>query len=141
MTPRKRAKHAHDLAYALEPLAIRLRAGGSLADAVAVRQMEIAIHEELLPFDDWVGVSMIAGSRCELAEDQLALGRGEDAIATSELALRDWNRVRDEHANCVLGVGWSLNVVSRSHGAAGHWEAALRAAEEADQVRAASTGD
>ena len=37
---------------------------------------------------------MVAGSRWELAEDQLALGRNEDAIAAAERSLRDWNEIR-----------------------------------------------
>jgi tetratricopeptide (TPR) repeat protein len=138
--PRKRRKHAYALADALERITERLRAGGCLEDAVAAQQESIAIREELLAPDDWLEASMVAGSRWELAEDQLALGRNEDAIAAAERSLRDWNEIRDRDANFVLAVGCSLNFLSRGLGAAGRWDVALGAADEAIAIFRANGG-
>ena len=140
MRPRKRRKYAYELADSLEQLAERLRAGGCLEDAVAARQESIAIREEQLAPDDWLEVSMVAGSRWELAEDQLGLGRNEDAIITAEHALRDWSGIRDREANFVLAVGCSFNFLSRGLGAAGRWDEALGAADEAVAIFRANGG-
>jgi len=129
--PRRREQHAVELTDALERLAERLRARGCLEDAVAARRESIAIRERWLAPGDWREVSLMASGRWELAEDQLALGRHEDAIAAAERALRDWKGIVDQDPHFVLAVGCSLNLRSRGLAAAGRWDAALGAAEEA----------
>ncbi len=114
--------------------------GGFLEDAVTARQEAIAIREERLAADDWRELCAIGGERWELAEDQLALGRDEDAIATAELVLEDWTEIVDRHPHFVLGVGSSLNLLARGLGAAGRWDEALRAADEAIAIFRANGG-
>jgi hypothetical protein len=82
---------------------------------------------------------MIGGSRWELIADLLALGRNEEAIAAAELAVSDWDRARDT-PHWILGVGCSLNLLSRAHAAAGHWDAAFAAADEAVGIFRANGG-
>jgi tetratricopeptide (TPR) repeat protein len=138
LIPRMRLKYSYELADALERLAERLRAAGCLEDAVTARQASIAVFEAG-PRDSFE-VTQIGGSRWELAEDQLALGRNEDAIATAERSVADWNSVRDEHEYHVLGVGSSLNLLARALGTTGRWDAALGAADQAIAIFRANGG-
>jgi tetratricopeptide (TPR) repeat protein len=131
---------AHERAVTLEAIAEDLRAEGSLEDAVAAREESIALRVEQLVPDDWQEVTQIGGSRWELAADQLALGRNADAIVTSERALREWNGIRDRHPHFVLGVGTSLNFLSRALGAADCWDSALVAADDAIAIFRANGG-
>ena len=140
VSPRQRRRRAFELALALEDHAERLRTGGFLEDAVITRQEAIAIREEGLPADDWYEADWIAGERWELADDQLALGRNEDAIATAELALDDSKGIVDRHPHIVLSVGCSLNSLARGLGAAGRWDDALGAADEAIAIFRANGG-
>jgi tetratricopeptide (TPR) repeat protein len=91
----------------------------------------IAIREEWLAPGDWLEVSLMGASRWQLAEDQLALGRHDDAVATLERSLADWNAIVDRGARYVLAVGRSHSVHARGLAAAGRWEDALGAADEA----------
>jgi tetratricopeptide (TPR) repeat protein len=133
MFSRKRNEYSFERVMALEGLAEEARAEGRLEEAVSWRYEAIAIQEH---GDD---ASMIGGSRWELVADLLALGRNEEAIAAAELAVSDWDRARDT-PHWILGVGCSLNLLSRAHAAAGHWDAALAAADEAVGIFRANGG-
>jgi tetratricopeptide (TPR) repeat protein len=126
MPPRKRRKYAAELAAALKRLTVRLRAGGELDEAMIAGFHLVAISAELADPDK----RHVMGGKCwELAEEQLAIGRNEHAIAVSQLAVTVWKQI--DGSDGVLGVGCSFNLLSRSLGAAGRWEEALAAAEEA----------
>jgi tetratricopeptide (TPR) repeat protein len=140
LRPRKRKKYARDLAAAFDGHAERLRAGGGLEEAVAARQEAIAIREEWLAPGDWLEVSLMGASRWQLAEDQLALGRHDDAVATLERSLADWNAIVDRGAQYVRAVGRSHILRARGLAAAGRWEAALGAADEAVAIFRAHGG-
>src|SRR4029079_18697118 len=87
----------------------------------------------------WATAAMSGGSRWELIADLLALGRNEEAIAAAELAVSHWDRARGT-PHWILGVGCSLNLLSRAHAAAGHWDAAFAAADEAVGIFRANGG-
>jgi len=131
----RREKYPFERVMALESIAEDLRAEGNLEEAVVARYEAIEIQEH---FDD-PSPSMIGGSRWELIADLLALGRDEEAIAAAELAVSDWDQARDT-PHWVLGVGCSLNLLSRAHAAAGHWDAAFAAADEAVGIFRANGG-
>ncbi|HEY6891650.1 MAG TPA: hypothetical protein VI300_27845 [Solirubrobacter sp.] len=140
LRPRKRKKYARDLAAAFDRHAERLRAGGSLEEAVAARQEAIAIREEWLASGDWLQVRAIGAGRWQLAEDQRALGHHDDAIATLERSLADWNAIADRDARYVLAVGRSHSLRARGLAAARRWEPALGAADEAIAIFRANGG-
>lgn len=124
---------AHSVVIALSRLADALDERGASGESIAIR-------EQWLAPGDWIEVSLMAGSRWELAEDQLALGRHADAIAAADKALRDWNGILDRDPGFVLAVGASLNLRSRGLAAAGRWDAALGAADEAAAIFRAGGG-
>src|SRR4051812_8812624 len=126
--PSKRKKYAHDVGNALKRHAVRLDAAGWVDAAMDARREAIAIHVEVLDSSERL---MLGGDCWERAEEELAAGRAEDAIAAAELALQVWSRIREEERDGVLGFGCSLNLLSRGHAAAGHWRDALAPAEEA----------
>ena len=135
MPPRKRRKYATELAGELRRLAVRLRAGGELDDALTAAFEAVVIGAELAAPDK----RHLMGAKCwELVEERLAIGRNEDAITAAQLAVRVWKQV--DGSDGVLGVGCSFNLLSRSFGAAGRWEQALAAAEEAVEIFQANGG-
>jgi tetratricopeptide (TPR) repeat protein len=138
--PRQRRRHGWELAMALEWHAGHLRAGGFLEDAAIALQEAITIREEGLRADDRFELEWIGGVRWELAEDQLALGRIEAAIATAELALGDAKKIVDRRPDGVVDVGISLNYLARGLAAAGRWDEVLGAADEAIAIFRANDG-
>ena len=64
--------------------------------------------------------------------ERLSMGRNEDAIVAAQLAVRIWKQIDDPDG--VIGVGTSLNLLSRALGAACRWEEALAAADAAAEI-------
>jgi tetratricopeptide (TPR) repeat protein len=135
MPPRKRKRYATELVSVLRPLTVRLRAGGELDDAMTAALELVAISAELAAPDK----RHLMGEKCwELAEEQLAIGRHDSAVAAAALAGKVWTQVTGPDG--VRGVGCSLNLLSRALGAAGRWEDALAAADQAAEIFRATGG-
>jgi len=129
MPPRKRKRYATELVSVLRPLTVRLRAGGELDDAMTAALELVAISAELAAPDK----RHLMGEKCwELAEEQLAIGRHDSAVAAAALAGKVWTQVTGPDG--VRGVGCSLNLLSRALGAAGRWDDALAAADQAAEI-------
>jgi tetratricopeptide (TPR) repeat protein len=135
--PRKRKKHADDVAAALKRHAERLHAAGWLDDATTARREAVALHVEAL---DTTERYILGGDFWERAEEELAAGRVQKAITAAEAALQVWSRIREEERDGVLGVGSSLNLLSRCLAAAGRRDEARDAAEQAIAIFSANGG-
>ena len=99
LRPRKRKKHARELAEAFERHGERLRTGGDSENAVAARREAIAIREQ------W------------LATDQLALARSYSRLVRGLVADRQWDAALDAADAAVT--------ILRTHGGGPELAAAL----------------
>jgi tetratricopeptide (TPR) repeat protein len=133
---RKLKKRAYDLADGLERFAERLRES-HLEESVAARELSIAIYERWL-MPDWA--FELRDYREDLAADQLALGRYEDAIDTARASVAEWRALGDSVAYYVASVGCGCSVLSGALGGAGRWDEALDAADEAVAILRADGG-